>query len=59
MEDFDNLFDPNNGDAEDAFLAEFWPQVEALAEELGVSTRYIEEEFIIEGELIENAKDLK
>lgn len=55
-----NHFDPNNGDEDDdPFMTEFWPQVEALAAKLGVTTRYIEEEFIIDGELIENAKDLK
>ncbi|WNL50983.1 hypothetical protein SCREM2_gp64 [Synechococcus phage S-CREM2] len=35
----------------DLFEQEFWSEVEALAEQLGVSTRYIEDEFIIEGEL--------
>ena len=35
----------------DLFEQEFWSEVEALAEQLNVSTRYIEEEFIIEGEL--------
>lgn len=35
----------------DLFEQEFWSEVEALAEQLGLSTRYIEEEFIIEGEL--------
>ena len=36
----------------DRFEEEFWSEVEELAKELGVSTRYLEEEFIIEGELI-------
>lgn len=35
----------------DLFEQEFWSEVEALAAQLGVSTRYIEDEFIIEGEL--------
>ena len=35
----------------DLFEQEFWSEVEALAKELGVSASYIEEEFIIEGEL--------
>lgn len=35
----------------DLFEQEFWSEVEALAEQLGLSTRYIEDEFIIEGEL--------
>lgn len=36
----------------DLFEQEFWSDVEALAQQLNVSTRYIEEEFIIEGELM-------
>ena len=36
----------------DLFEQEFWSQVEELAAELGVSTRYIEEEFIMEGEIV-------
>lgn len=35
----------------DLFEQEFWSEVEALAKELGVSASYIEDEFIIEGEL--------
>ena len=35
----------------DLFEEQFWSEVESLAKELGVSARYIEEEFIIEGEL--------
>ena len=35
----------------DLFEQEFWSEVEALAKELGVSASYIEEEFIIEGEI--------
>ena len=31
---------------------EFWGEVEALAKELGVTVRYVEEEFVLEGELI-------
>ena len=36
----------------DLFEQEFWSQVEELAAELGVSTRYVEEEFIIEVEIV-------
>ena len=32
---------------------DFWADVEKYAEKVGLSTRYIEEEFIINGELIE------
>ena len=35
---------------------DFWLEVKELAEELGVSTSYIEEEFILEGELIRPEK---
>ena len=35
----------------DLFEEQFWSEVESLAKELGVTTRYIEEEFIIDGEL--------
>ena len=35
----------------DLFEEQFWSEVTALALELGVSPRYIEEEFIIDGEL--------
>ena len=35
---------------------EFWLEVKALADELGVPTSYIEEEFILEGELIRPEK---
>jgi len=43
MKDYDSNFNSFN---------EFWEAVEAYAEELGVSTSYIEEEFILDGELI-------
>lgn len=33
----------------------FWLEVQELAIELGVSTNYIEEEFIIDGELVWNS----
>lgn len=36
----------------DLFEEEFWSEVEQYAKETGLSTRYIEEEFIIDGELI-------
>ena len=36
----------------DLFEQQFWSKVEELAYELGVTTRYIEEEFILEGELV-------
>ena len=32
----------------DLFEEQFWSEVEELATKLGVSTRYVEEEFIIE-----------
>ncbi len=32
---------------------DFWSEVERYAELLGVSTSYIEEEFVIDGELID------
>ena len=35
----------------DLFEEQFWSEVEELATKLGVSTRYVEEEFIIEGEI--------
>ena len=35
----------------DLFEEQFWSEVQSLAKELGVSTSYIEEEFIIEGEI--------
>ena len=31
---------------------QFWATVEEYAEELGVSTSYIEEEFVLDGELV-------
>ena len=34
----------------------FWERVEEYAAEIGVNTRYIEEEFIIDGTLVENYK---
>lgn len=40
----------------DLFEEEFWSEVEELAKELGVTTRYLEEEFIIEGELVHPEK---
>lgn len=35
----------------DLFEEQFWSEVEELAKELGVPTSYVEEEFIIMGEL--------
>ena len=35
---------------------DFWLEVKELADELGVSTSYVEEEFILEGELIRPEK---
>ena len=43
---------PMSDESLDLFEQEFWSQVEELAAELGVSTRYIEEEFIMEGEIV-------
>ena len=40
----------------DLFEEQFWSEVEELAKKLGLSTRYLEEEFIIEGELIHPEK---
>ena len=37
-------------------LTSFWLEVKELADELGVPTSYIEEEFILEGELIRPEK---
>jgi len=34
---------------------DFWLEVVELAEKLGVTTNYIEEEFIIDGELVWNS----
>ena len=34
----------------------FWERVEEFAAEMGVSTAYVEDEFIIDGELVENYK---
>jgi hypothetical protein len=31
---------------------EFWAEVEALAKTLGLPVSYVEEEFVIEGELV-------
>ncbi len=42
MTDYDSDFGSFN---------EFWEAVEAYAEEIGVSTSYLEEEFILEGKL--------
>ena len=41
---------------ENETFEDFWAGVVALAEELGVSTHYVEEEFIIDGELIRPEK---
>ena len=43
---------PMSDESLDLFEQEFWSQVEELAAELGVSPRYIEEEFIMEGEIV-------
>ena len=43
----------------DLFEEEFWSEVETYAKEMGLTTRYVEEEFIIEGELIKQGVDKK
>ena len=42
---------PMSDESLDLFEQEFWSEVEELARELGVPTSYVEEEFIIMGEL--------
>jgi len=42
----------------DLFEQEFWSEVEEFAKEMGLPLTYVEEEFIIDGELIKQAKDL-
>ena len=40
-------------DSLDLFEVQFWSLVKRYADEVGVSTRYVEDEFILDGELIE------
>ena len=42
----------------DLFEQQFWSEVEAFAEELGLPVSYVEEEFVIMGELVRQAKDM-
>lgn len=42
----------------DLFEQEFWSEVKEFAKEMNLPTSYIEEEFIVDGELIKQAKDL-
>lgn len=43
------------GDDElDPFIQQFWTHVVDYAAELGVSVKYVEEEFVIDGELIKH-----
>ena len=42
----------------DLFEQEFWSEVEEFAKEMNLPLTYVEEEFIIDGELIKQAKDL-
>ena len=42
---------PMSDESLDLFEQEFWSEVEELARELGVPTSYVEEEFVIMGEL--------
>lgn len=41
----------------DPFIEQFWTHVVDYAAELGVSVKYIEEEFIIDGELVRHTED--
>lgn len=47
---WDNISD----DEIDPFIKQFWTHVVDYAAELGVSVKYVEEEFIIDGELIKH-----
>ena len=42
----------------DLFEQEFWSEVEEFAKEMNLPLSYVEEEFIVDGELIKQAKDL-
>ncbi len=39
-------------DSLDLFEQQFWAELKEFADEVGLSTRYVEEEFCLEGELI-------
>ena len=47
-----NHFDPNNENQVDPFEEQFWVHIVEYAKELGLPVSYVEEEFVIEGELI-------
>ena len=42
----------------DLFEQEFWSEVQEFADELGLPVSYVEEEFVIMGELVRQAKDM-
>ena len=42
----------NEGEEYDPFIEQFWTHVVDYAQELGLPLKYVEEEFIIDGELI-------
>jgi hypothetical protein len=41
----------------DPFIEQFWTHVVDYAAELGVSVKYVEEEFVIDGELIRHTEN--
>ena len=42
----------NEGEEFDPFIEQFWKHVVEYAAELGLPVKYVEEEFVIDGELI-------